>query len=350
MVGMASDRSREVVNGRLRSMRIHECEGGGLNAPLNFAARCLELSLLCPDVLDHVAVLEVGPVGHKVKGPPGGIRAELCLPHMAIRHRRAGRRRVEGHIGGCMRLRMTVPKHATDLVGQPVTHDAHEAEELAEHRNGALPSALRPRVTRVLARGVGVVLHRRTKGASLGPSGGVKWCALVVVAQDGHHVWRREVAPVRRHGDGVCLGLWDETQAGVQLQGGGQQAEHAPDSASHVQRVEGVVARKVPVKGIRSREVEGASLWVPPPLLYRKGVHIARSQVVVPILQVQLPDYHAIGDGGHMRVWNADSSPHGAGVVGAGDDMEEPGLGLVRDTTGFRAEGILGRSGVAAVF
>mmetsp|Transcript_36871 Transcript_36871/g.95613 ORF Transcript_36871/g.95613 Transcript_36871/m.95613 type:complete len:256 (-) Transcript_36871:343-1110(-) len=79
-------------------------------------------------------------------------------------------------------------------------------------------------------------------------------------------------------------------------------------------------------------------------------MHVAGRQVVLPVLEVELSDDHAVGHDADVVVGDPNRRPNGAGIVGAGENVEQPHLVGVGDSGRLSAQKVQRRRGVAAVF
>ncbi|MPM63038.1 hypothetical protein SDC9_109916 [bioreactor metagenome] len=87
----------------------------------------LKLALLRAYILDHVGMLEVGPVSHKVESPEGRILVELRAVVYVERLREALRSRVDRHIDRRVRLIKPEPENGRDLFRHVGTDLAYHA-------------------------------------------------------------------------------------------------------------------------------------------------------------------------------------------------------------------------------
>ena len=194
----------------------------------------LQAVLLRTDLGPHEAPLQLSIVGHKRKGPPGGLVVELALLSDQIRLRHYFMGSIEGHVDAAGGPAESKPDFPANVVREPRPAHPDEAVEHPVDGNGPLPAAV-DGVVVVVGR---VVLQRGAEGAALDALAEAKLAAFVGVPEHRHQVGCRQLL-VRDNAERVRLHEGDPAQLVIELHGRGHQVHCAPDAAPGVKRVEG---------------------------------------------------------------------------------------------------------------
>ena len=295
-----------------------------------------QLAALLRDLLVHGVPAELRPVVHQVEGPPGAVQVEVVAVAGVPLHRDLSGAGVDGNMNGGVGGVLTEPQHGTDLGRQPVTALGHEAVGALLHSDGAGPREL-GNLLRGITGGQRVA-DRGAEGTSGQASGGIIGGALVVVAIDFHQLLNSDLL-VRndreRIGQGSLLAVGDG-----QLQGGGDQIEHAPHTGGA--GVADIADSRVGDQG----PVEVLTLA---PLAKLLGIvrDVGGPHEVLGVLEVDHADVGTVGTGPHLIIGNSAGNPVGAGGAAVGspqgartDDLEDPHFIGISNSQALAAVGV----------